>query len=407
MGGPGAMQMSAQRKREHLEPLPDVPTWIGLGSSLFVIGSLIYAAFMGASTLPPYVQAALFIFAALPWVPFVPQKFVSPAVISAGLIPPLVVTWTGGSPWLFALVAMTVGRVSISTTIPKTIAITVPAIGIIVGRYFIADLPTDWWMWKTYVELAAVVGIAWQRQNMLMYQIKESSAEHAQLAALEERRRIARDVHDVLAHTLTILMVHLNSARLSVIDDPEGTAEILDEVSAQGRKALDEIRRTVGLLSERSSPQPAGPVEWAAAIEDLVASYRNAGIDVELRLDVEMAQLKLLSQVSPSLGKVGYRIVQESLANATKHAPGARIHVRIFVDDDGLHLRCANAVRPGVVMLELPRGGNGVTGMEERVAAVGGRFSAGVENGEWLVRADLPFAEAAPQRAAESVGRAS
>src|SRR4029079_10102868 len=140
-----------------------------------------------------------------------------------------------------------------------------------IGRQFVAHYDFNWLMWKTYVELALALGWAMRSQHLLVLRHRQARDEHAQLAALEERRAIARDVHDVLSHTLTILMVHVNSARLSVVDDPEGTAELLDEVAGYGREALTEIRRTVGLLSGPTNSERAvgGPIEAADAIESL------------------------------------------------------------------------------------------------------------------------------------------
>src|SRR4029079_15142458 len=121
-----------------------------------------------------------------------------------------------------------------------------------IGRQFVAHYDFNWLMWKTYVELALALGWAMRSQHLLVLRTRQARDAHSQLAALEERRRIARDVHDVLAHTLTILMVHVNSARLLVHDDPGATSEVLDEVATYGRRCLEEIRRTVGLLSENS-----------------------------------------------------------------------------------------------------------------------------------------------------------
>ena len=205
-------------------------------------------------------------------------------------------------------------------------------------------------------------------------------------------------------------MVQLNSARLTLHDDPEATGELLDQVSQHGRHCLVEIRKTVGLFSEPNrTPGEAGPVEGAQGIEELVASYRNAGVEVDLRLDVGMAHLGRLAETPNEVWTAGYRIVQEGLANATKHAPGSPVAVRISVDDTGLHMMLSNALRPGVVVLELPSGGHGLRGMRERVAAVGGTFSAGPDANTWVVRAELPLVKRPSEanQAAATLGRAS
>jgi signal transduction histidine kinase len=349
----------------------------------------------GGSSLPLAVQIPLAVILLIPWIPGIRQQWVSPWFVLISLAPTAILTWTGGSALFFGLLALSASRVAITVTVPKSLAYGATAIGIILVCPLLGH-ETNWMVWKTYVELGMALGFAMRSQRMLLARNKEASIEHARAAALDERRRIARDVHDVLAHTLTILMVHLNSARLLVREDPEGTAELLDEVAQYGRTCLDEIRRTVGLFSEApGSARVVGPIETAHAIEDLAGSYRKAGVDVELRLDVEMAHMGRLAEARPEVWDGGYRIVQESLANATKHAPGAPVDVWIGVDDGGLHMKCANQMRPGAAVLELPSGGNGLTGMRERVLNVGGTFSAGPEASEWVIRADLPLSSPA------------
>jgi signal transduction histidine kinase len=263
-------------------------------------------------------------------------------------------------------------------------------------------------MWKTYVELGAVVGFALQRQRLIVVQTREESSEHARLAALDERKRIADDVHDVLAHSLTILMVHVNSARLQILDDPEGTREILDEVARYGRQCLEEIRQSVGLRSETRRAEPTGgPVETANAIERLVCSYRDAGIDVDLQLDVDMAHMGLLASAPTAIWAAGYRIAQESLANAAKHGTGADVELWIGVDDAGLHMTCTNLINSDVVPLELPKGGNGLAAMRDRVTNAGGSFFAGLESRRWVVRVDLPLVMTEASGRPASLGRAS
>ncbi len=390
-------------------PPKGIPLWIQLGASAFAIGVVIVSLCSATSWLPLWAQIVLAVLTLIPWIPGVPQPFVNAQFVLLSTVPTLLLTWTGASPFLVGLLAMSAARVAIATTIPRTALYGLAGVGIVMGRHFVAHYDTHWWMWKTYIELGAMIGIALQRQSMLVQRTREASDEHAQVAALEERRRIARDVHDVLAHTLTILMVHLNSARLAVIDDPEGTAELLDEVAAYGRTALDEIRSTVGLLSEK--PISAGPIEAGRAIEDLVESYRSAGVDVELKLDLQLAHVGLLAQAPPAMWKAGYRIVQESLANAAKPASGSHIALWIGIDDSGLHMTCTNALPggAGVVRLELPKGGNGIVGMRERVEHMGGKFSAGVEGTSWVVRAEVPLAILADAntRRPATLGRAS
>jgi signal transduction histidine kinase len=371
-----------------------IPMWVYCGAGAFAAAIVTVALAMGGSWLPVAVQVPLAVITLWPWIPGIRQKWISVAFVVMSIMPTALLACTGGSPLLFGLLALSASRVAVSTTLPKSLAYGLLAAGVVVARPLLG-YATNWMVWKTYVELGLALGWAMRSQRMLVARSREASSEHARLAALEERRRIARDVHDVLAHTLTILMVHLNSARLQVREDPEGTAE---------------IRKTVGLLSEPPAANVVvGPIETAHAIEDLVATYRKAGVNVELQLDVEMAHMGLLAEAPNEVWESGYRIVQESLANAVKHAPSAAVLVWIGVDDTGLHMKCSNPLAPGVVRLELPSGGNGLTGMCERVKSVGGVFSAGLDDEKvWVVQADLPLKNAgAESRSAQTLGRAS
>src|SRR5262249_23507519 len=166
----------------------------------------------------------------------------------------------------------------------------------------------------------------------------------------------------------------------------------------------------VGLLSEPPGreAQSTGPIESARGLEKLVSSYRNAGVDVDLRLDVEMEQMGLLAQASQEMWFASHGIVREALANATKHASGGVIVLRITVDDACLHIVCSNSIGEGPVSLALPRGGNGIAGMRERVTAIGGTFSAGPEDTNWVVRVQLPLTTATvADRRPATLGQAS
>ncbi len=392
---------------KRIKPPRGIPVAVYFGAIAFVASVAGLALAQGGSWLPLGVQIVLVLVKLHPWTPTVRRRIVSPLYVAESLVPVLLLTWTGGSALFFFVLAMSASRAAIAMSIPRAAAYVAAAAAIVVGRAGLG-YSTQCWLWTTYIELGAVVGVAVKHQQALVRRTKQASKEHAQLAAVDERRRIARDVHDVLAHTLTILMVHLNSARLLVHEDADATAEVLDEVAAYGRQCLEEIRRTVGLLSSEANA-PAytnGPVESAEAIQELVESYRSVGITVELGLDVGMERMNRLAQTPPEIWHVGYRIAQESLANAVKHAPGAAIELWFRVRDNALYMTCTNSFEPGV-MLELPRGGNGLTGMRERVEGVGGAFSAQLHGRKWVVEAELPLSGADTEIAHTQLGRAS
>jgi signal transduction histidine kinase len=393
---------------KRVKPPRGIPVGVYFGAIAFVASVAGFALAQGGSWLPLGVQIVLVLIMLHPWTPTVRRRIVSPLFVVESLVPVLLLTWTGGSVFFFAILAMSASRAGIAMRkLSHTAAYVVAAAAIVIGRAALG-YSTQWWLWKTYIELGAVVGVAVKHQQALVRRTKQASKEHAQLAAVEERRRIARDVHDVLAHTLTILMVHLNSARLLVQEDADATAEVLDEVAAYGRRCLEEIRRTVGLLSSQASAADyaSGPVESAEAIQELVESYRSAGLSIDLRLEVGMEHMNRLAQTPPEIWHVGYRIAQECLANAAKHAPGAPIELCFRVRDDALHVTCTNSFEPGV-MLELPRGGNGLTGMQERVEGVGGTFSAELQERRWVVDADVPLSGTETKIEHTQLGRAS
>jgi len=410
VGGSGVGEKILGAVRGHVQSPKGIPMWMYCGAGAFAALVVTIALLQGGSSLPVGVQILLGAITLAPWIPGVPQKWMSLTFVLLSTIPTLMFTWSGGSPLMFGVLALSAARVAIASSLPGAIAYALFAAAIVIGRQFVAHQHFDWVLWKTYLELGVTLGFAARYQRLFIARSRQAREEHAQLAAMEERRGIARDVHDVLAHTLTILMVQLNSARLTLQDDPEAAGEILDQVSQHGRHCLVEIRKTVGLLSEPTrTPGDGGPIDGARGIEELVASYRNAGVEIDLRLDVGMAHLGRLATAPNEVWKAGYRIVQEALANATKHAPGSPVNVWIGVDDAGLHMTLSNLLRPGVVVLELPSGGHGVRGMRERVAAVGGEFSAGPEANMWVVRAELPLVKrpANADQPTATLGRAS
>jgi signal transduction histidine kinase len=222
--------------------------------------------------------------------------------------------------------------------------------------------------------------------GLLVRKLLSSNAElhhaHAALAAraaADERRRIAREVHDVIAHSMTVTMLHVTAARMAVQrGDVDGAAEALEEAERAGRTSLADIRTTVGLLrDDGGGVEPVAPT--GADVHDLIARYRNAGLDIEAAVDIRLAS------VPPATGLAVYRIVQEALANVAKHVPGAPATVLVEVAGTSVQVHVVNDGP------EVPdSGGHGLRGMRERVEALGGRFEAGPTPTGWRVWAALP-----------------
>lgn len=201
-------------------------------------------------------------------------------------------------------------------------------------------------------------------------------------AMLAERQRIAREVHDVVAHSLAITLLHLTGARrvLQQDHDVDEAAEALIEAERVGRAAMADIRRTVGLLA--GSPSGTQPLPGIDDIAGLVERTRAAG------LDVRYEQRGDLSAVGAADGLGLYRIAQESLANIVKHAPNVAAEVRLHAGTTGTRLTVRNSLpsaAPGPAA-----NGSGLAGMSARAVQLGATFRVGPNGEHWVVDVTLP-----------------
>ena len=202
-------------------------------------------------------------------------------------------------------------------------------------------------------------------------------------AVAAERSRIARELHDVIAHSLSVIVVQAAAERRVLGPGRESTAETLDSIEQAGRQAMTELRRLLGLLRKSGGELSLAPQPGLGELADLVAEVREAGVEVDVRTDGDLAVLPR------GLDLTAYRIVQESLTNVLKHAAARRVEVSlrhvgrcldIEVTDDGTS---AGAPSPG---------GFGLVGMRERVSVYGGTVQAGHRDGGGFgVHARLPL----------------
>ena len=212
--------------------------------------------------------------------------------------------------------------------------------------------------------------------------LEEAQAGLAEKAAADERSRIAREVHDVIAHSLSVTMLHVSAARMALQRNRAADAlEALEEAEKQGRNSLGEVRRTVGLLGPEDDPT-AAPMPGMLDLPKLASDFRNAGLDVNLTIDSHP------DGVPAAAGLNIYRIVQEALTNAVKHSPGAPVDVVLEVGDDGMHLRVHNARVNGAKPNTSGRG-IGLRGMAERAALLGGELETDASDG-WTVTVSAP-----------------
>jgi signal transduction histidine kinase len=245
------------------------------------------------------------------------------------------------------------------------------------------------------------IGVAWlggvllHRQEMLVAELREATERERGRAAVEERTRIAREVHDVVAHSLTITLLHVTGARRAMASDPHRAAAALEQAETVGRESLDSIRQIVGLLRDSDGQRGASgrrgdaPLPDVSDIPSLVAQYRDAGLHVEASCDLDDVSTGAMTSLTV------FRLVQEAMTNSLRHAPGSPLSLDIRVDEDRSVI-CLTAENP--VRETVPRGSNdsddglGLVGMAERVRAAGGSIEVGpTSTGTWRVAVELPF----------------
>ncbi|MFD1722129.1 sensor histidine kinase [Amnibacterium endophyticum] len=229
-----------------------------------------------------------------------------------------------------------------------------------------------------------LVGALQRRAARLATRLREADARLAEAEQHAERQRIARDVHDLVAHSLTVVVLHVGGARRVLRLDPAAAEGALAEAERVCRESLDGIRGVVGLLRDVDGPQPV-----SLDLDALAGTYRDAGLPVELRSTGDQAALPLATRV------VLYRVVQEALANAARYAPpGEPVAVEVAVTEDGALVRVRN--RRAESRVRSGAGGFGLRGLREQVAAVHGVLTSGPDGDGWLVACRLPVRRPAP-----------
>jgi signal transduction histidine kinase len=212
--------------------------------------------------------------------------------------------------------------------------------------------------------------------------------EQARAAVAAERARIARDLHDVIAHSVSVMTVQGGAARLLLEQDAARAREPLLAVEETGHQAMAEMRRLLGLVHTEGDAPALGPQPGLADIEALVEQMRRAGLPVTLEVDGTAQPL------APGVGLAGYRIVQEALTNALKHAGPARARVTVRYEPESLVLEITDD--GGGRQRAGGGGGHGLVGMRERAGLYGGELAAGPRpEGGFAVRARLPLGQRA------------
>ena len=275
---------------------------------------------------------------------------------------------------LYALAAWTTGRRFLLGTSAFAAVVLIPVGGSVKGGLsFLAVV---------LVAMLLVRRILGDRERRTAFAERERDLA-AREAVVEERARIARELHDAIAHNVSMIVVQAGAERRVLDVQAASTREVLQTIEQIGRSALTEMRRLVGML-RNGDGDPLAPQPALADLPRLVAQVREAGLPVELHVEGECCALPVGIELS------AYRIVQEALTNALKHAGDAQATVTVRYGPDQLDLEVADngdgAAAP------LPGGGHGLVGMRERVALYGGRLDAGRgdERG-FAVRVVLPI----------------
>jgi signal transduction histidine kinase len=396
------------------QPDPAVPArqaagvawWLGVGS--FALAALIVNLTLSSSVfgivLPLAFLAAVAQSAALLLVLLNPTtatavQCLGVALLAVCIAPDSGSTWPLTVPSMIILIAY-VGLVAFRTTWPVAVVtwwVTVLLIFVAVlldprGRSIAEALP----ILIVYPSISAFVlvcALALRYWRTIRRQLAEArrdvAVEQSQRAVAEERTRIARELHDVVAHSMSVIHMQATSASYRLKDlDPEVKAEFA-RIAADARSTMREMRRLLAVLRDESADAELAPVPDLSRLGELVESASRAGVPVELR-ESEAVRSAVLPE---SVALTAYRIVQESLSNVIRHAPGARTEIVLDLEGVDLVVSVVNdvAVEPVQPMEATERAGHGLHGMRERVRLAGGKLVTGPRTeGGYRVAARLP-----------------
>jgi signal transduction histidine kinase len=306
-----------------------------------------------------------------------------------------IVSATAAGPW--AVATFNVALRGTRREIVTVLAVTAVSIQLF-PRIYPSDDP---YLFQVFVgALITAVVIGWglfarvQREQVLSLRERAVRLDaerrfHVEQARDAERRRIAREMHDVLAHRVSLLSLHAGALEFRPDAPPEEIAEAAGVIRATARSALEELREVIGVLrdgAEESEPEPPQPT--LADIPALVEESRAAGMRVRCQIDAPAAET-----APAALQRTAYRIVQEGLTNARKHAPAAAVDVTIAGGEQlVVEVVSRRPVGVAVAAEPLPGAGSGLIGLGERVALAGGELHHGLDAaGDFVLRATLPW----------------
>ena len=327
--------------------------------------------------------AAFYVWAYMPNTPLL--------ALSVAVIVPVVVAQRSGQlePLMFeaSVLAFVVGRWSPSLKSAVPLGLLAAASPVLVA---LMQDPSEVAVaiWIMGIAFPWAMSRAFVRQEQLADQLEDTRRELAQQALVAERRQIARDVHDFVGHGLAAVMLQVTSARHVLRRDPGAAEDALRSAEEVGRRSMQELRRTVTLLRSDDETGVEPPLPSVAEIPALVDQARAGGLAVELEVRGD------LSSIPPGVGVAVYRITQEALANAARHASRARTSLGLELTNGRVTI-VAETTGPIVTSSssdrERPR--YGLIGMQERATALGGEFVAGPTSNGWRLSCKLPVGD--------------
>lgn len=373
----------------------EFPWYIPKGALAGAVLFAVVALHQRDSLWPPDENTLFALIALSPWLVEHGFRWFVPRYLMAGLVVAgvgaLAVNQTANDVVPFLLVIM-VAEIASTTNLRTAVVVTAGTSLMLIGYEFRPDYDGAL-IWIAGVVAGLGFGVGVQSQIRFASEERAKRELAVEKAAGDERQRIAREIHDVVAHSLSVTLLHLTGARraLETDGDTDEAVGALRDAERLGRQAMNDIRRTVGLL-QPGAPGERAPMPGLADVDALCDEFARAGVDVECRILGEP------SGVSLATGLGLYRIAQESLANAAKHAPGSLITVAVDAATDPVTMTVRNGHANGRVPTDAPDvGGLGVKGIEERVRLLDGTCRVGPDtDGGWAVDVRVPREAEAP-----------
>ncbi len=279
------------------------------------------------------------------------------------------------------------------STLPRGVPILLSLLSgaVLGGAIWMSDQPltaAQWAMDAAWICAAIFLGDSVRSRRAIAAQLEKNREDEAQRRVSEERLQIARELHDVVGHNISLISVQAGAGSHVLYKDPEQAKETFDNIRNASHETLQELRSLVGVLREPDNNQEGErvPTVGLDALEQLVKGFSDAGQNVRLNVTGRKRHLTGIVDLA------AYRILQEALTNTVRHAPKATVNVTVNYGDDSVSIDVTNDRGDGSAPHE-SGGGHGLVGMRERAIAIGGRLDAGPETGGGFhVRAVLPLA---------------